>query len=132
MFTIYDKSTGQIKRLSEVDDPASWQGSIEGEFSSNTHYVKEGKAMLLPPKMNDEPVFDYLLERWVNTAGLDLRALIERRNRLLKDSDWTQLPDVPLTTKNLWAAYRQALRDIPAQEGYPMDIAWPSEPPKNA
>jgi hypothetical protein len=36
------------------------------------------------------------------------------RNHLLSESDWTQLPDAPLTeTKRAeWATYRQALRDI--------------------
>lgn len=128
MFTIYDKFTGEIKRTSETRDPAPGQGAIEGSFSSSTHYVKGGEAIPLPPKMNDEPVFDYLVERWVEQAGLDLRPLLDRRHRLLLDSDWTQLPDVPLATKELWAAYRQALRDITDQPGYPMNVVWPTAP----
>ena len=43
--------------------------------------------------------------------------LIERmrlhRDRLLKESDWTQLPDAPVD-REAWATYRQALRDFPA------------------
>ena len=41
--------------------------------------------------------------------------LIDKRNRKLKDCDWTQMPDSPLTAekKTEWATYRQALRDIP-------------------
>jgi len=57
----------------------------------------------------------------------DFTALIKRRE-LLEASDWTQLPDVPLETKALWATYRQALRDITDQPGYPTNISWP-EPP---
>jgi hypothetical protein len=52
------------------------------------------------------------------------------RNILLLESDWTQLPDVPEETKQLWATYRQALRDITEQSGYPTDIQWPI-PPNN-
>lgn len=131
MFTIYDKFTGEIKRISETNDPAQGQGAVEGEFSSSTHYVKKGQAIPLPPKMNDEPVFDYLIERWVEQAGLDLRPVLDRRNKLLLNSDWTQLPDVPLATRELWVDYRQALRDITDQPGYPMNVVWPIEPSSN-
>ena len=50
------------------------------------------------------------------------------RNQLLASSDWTQLPDVPQTLKDAWATYRQALRDITAQSGFPRDIVWPIQP----
>ena len=50
-----------------------------------------------------------------------------QRTQLLKDSDWTQLPDAPVD-RAAWAAYRQALRDIPSQAGFPWDIQWPVEP----
>lgn len=50
------------------------------------------------------------------------------RNRLLAASDWTQLPDVPDAIRAVWAAYRQALRDIPQQEGFPHNVAWPVKP----
>ena len=53
---------------------------------------------------------------------------IQKRNQLLAASDWTQLPDVPLTTKESWAAYRQALRDITVQAGYPLNVVWPTPP----
>ena len=50
-----------------------------------------------------------------------------RRAILLAESDWTQLPDVPLATKESWAAYRQALRDITLQPD-PHNIIWPTQP----
>jgi len=49
------------------------------------------------------------------------------RNRLLEAYDWTQLPDVPLTTKAAWATYRQQLRDITTQSD-PFNITWPVPP----
>jgi len=51
-----------------------------------------------------------------------------RRAQELKESDWTQLPDVPQATKDLWTPYRQALRDITDQPGYPHNIDWPTPP----
>lgn len=45
-----------------------------------------------------------------------LKALRSWRNRLLAKSDWTQMPDSPLSDeqRQAWAVYRQALRDAPA------------------
>lgn len=48
-----------------------------------------------------------------------------QRTQMLKDSDWTQVADAPVD-KAVWATYRQALRDITAQSGFPWDITWPS------
>jgi hypothetical protein len=50
-----------------------------------------------------------------------------QRNARLSASDWTQLPDVPLATKEAWAAYRQALRDVTLQSD-PFAIDWPVAP----
>ena len=52
----------------------------------------------------------------------------KERNFKLVMSDWTQLPDVPEETRNIWAVYRQDLRDIPTQSGFPRDITWPNLP----
>lgn len=49
------------------------------------------------------------------------------RNEKLKASDWTQVADAPVD-KAAWAVYRQALRDISAQAGFPWDVQWPAEP----
>lgn len=53
-----------------------------------------------------------------------------QRNMLLDLSDWTQLNDSPLTAeqKKEWAEYRQALRDVPAQESFPYKVVFPSMP----
>jgi hypothetical protein len=52
----------------------------------------------------------------------------QKRNKLLVDTDWTQLSDT-VVNKELWASYRQALRDISAQDGFPWTITWPIAPP---
>ena len=49
------------------------------------------------------------------------------RNQLLNNSDWTQVADAPVD-KAAWATYRQALRDITAQTGFPWTITWPDAP----
>jgi hypothetical protein len=50
----------------------------------------------------------------------------DQRNDLLSASDWTQLADAPVD-KAAWATYRQALRDLPQQPGFP-DIDLPRSP----
>jgi hypothetical protein len=57
------------------------------------------------------------------------RAVIIRQERStkLKDCDWTQLADSPVN-KETWATYRQSLRDVPSQSGFPWTITWPTQP----
>ena len=49
------------------------------------------------------------------------------RTEKLKDSDWTQIAD-STADKAAWALYRTALRDVPAQAGFPWTIDWPDAP----
>ena len=55
-----------------------------------------------------------------------------KRNHLLMESDWTQMPDSPLAdeAKTSWATYRTALRNLPTNENWPSlgDDDWPSAP----
>lgn len=49
------------------------------------------------------------------------------RDGRLAASDWTQVADSPVD-KAAWATYRQALRDVPAQAGFPWNVQWPVQP----
>lgn len=128
MFTIYRKDNGQILRISETPDCGIDESFIEGSFSPDTYYIKYGEAIEIPPSPTGEGVFDHWVERWVEAVGVDTRPIIQRRNKLLSQSDWTQMPDVTLENKASWAAYRQALRDLPAQPGFPQSLVWPVSP----
>jgi hypothetical protein len=55
------------------------------------------------------------------------KAIRQQRTEKLKDSDWTQIAD-STADKTAWATYRQALRDITAQAGFPWTITWPETP----
>ena len=50
-----------------------------------------------------------------------------QRDTLLTQTDWTQVADAPVD-KAAWATYRQALRDVPQQAGFPVTITWPEKP----
>ena len=53
-----------------------------------------------------------------------------QRNGVLRDCDWTQLPDVPLDADEVsaWATYRQALRDLPSTSDTVSGLTWPTPP----
>lgn len=82
------------------------------------------------------------LQSWIATdkytaeqlAQQDADAVIQKqesvraeRNERLTNSDWTQLADSPVD-KAAWATYRTALRNVPAQSGFPWTITWPDAP----
>jgi hypothetical protein len=85
--------------------------------------------------LTDEEVASIEAEQqaWTDGAG-DRAAAANRdtRNQLLSDSDWTQMPDSPLTdeAKALWVTYRTSLRDLTAHENWPNleDADWPTKP----
>jgi hypothetical protein len=57
------------------------------------------------------------------TAESNVRA---RRDSLLQETDWMALSDVTMSSE--MTTYRQALRDIPAQSGFPFSVTWPNKP----
>jgi hypothetical protein len=88
------------------------------------------KLIPVAPYIEDNQVFtvevadktaEELTQDSLNIAN-EVRA---KRNQLLLETDWTQVADVQVD-KVIWAEYRQALRDITTQEGFPLDINWPS------
>jgi len=118
MYTIYSQDTGKINRIVAVDNIeiqlTPGEAYIEGSYSNTEYHIKDGVAVELPPKP---------IER-----SAVVKEALQKRQRILAATDWTQLPDVPLTTKTAWATYRQALRDITTQSGYPFEIVWPTPP----
>lgn len=58
------------------------------------------------------------------------KAAREKRDHLLAETDYLLMPDYPISSEALVAlkTYRQALRDVPEQEGFPKTIEWPSKP----
>ena len=51
-----------------------------------------------------------------------------QRDEKLAECDWTQVNDSPLKAASAWTTYRQALRDVPAQSGFPHTVTWPTKP----
>lgn len=55
------------------------------------------------------------------------KSVRDDRNKRLSDCDWTQLADAPVDDL-AWALYRQLLRDVPSQAGFPWTVTWPETP----
>ena len=105
------------------------------------NYLIPGNATTTPPLeprngmnirwVNDEWVYEpatIITDKQIRESGLKARAL---RDELLYRSDWTQLPDVPdWVDVQAWRDYRQKLRDVPQQLGFPVAITWPDAPAK--
>ncbi|NVZ08029.1 hypothetical protein HW932_01985 [Allochromatium humboldtianum] len=92
--------------------------------------VREGVLQVetLPPRPSMHHEFDFQADTWkIPSERATFLARLER-DRRLKASDWTQLSDAPGVARNEWQRYRQALRDVPAQPGFPEHIEWPTPP----
>lgn len=69
-----------------------------------------------------------LTEDEQNARDTEVAASVRtERNKLLSESDWTQLADSSADA-TAWATYRQALRNITAQSGFPHSVTWPVAP----
>lgn len=110
---------GNISGLSGVDDATAADLTWAGYPDHGFVVAEQALALGVP-----QSALDIVNEGITN----DYRAVvISDRNQRLSESDWTQIADSQVN-KEAWATYRQALRDIPAQEGFPWNVVWPSRP----
>ena len=104
VISIYNKETKVVVQKMgiqsesdiHIDDKHDW---IEGDYLPGAFQVIDGKAQsYIPPYI----------------SGANTDAVREMRNKLLQHTDWTQVPDSPLSDskKAEWATYRQQLRDM--------------------
>ena len=90
------------------------------------HATPEG---IIPFTAEEEAEWDAMEAAYA--AGADTRkaaVIREERNAKLSATDWTQAADVPQSVKDSYAPYRQALRDVPTQSGFPNQVVWPTQP----
>jgi len=79
--------------------------------------------------LTPQPLIDVVRQRAITLRpALAEIGLRKKRNQLLSETDWTQQPDVPNATRASYASYRQALRDLPQQPGFPSEVDWPIAP----
>ena len=56
------------------------------------------------------------------------RSVRADRNKKLQETDWSQGKDIPDSISEPWAVYRQELRDLTKQPGFPWEVVWPTKP----
>lgn len=134
-FTVYDEITGQIFFSGAASDitvlAAPGQLVLEGRKLEGGWIDLNTMEHRLPnPKPSINHTFDFVTKQWVDARTNQQKSEMIRqlRDTRLKNTDWTQLPDVPVANQTAWAAYRQALRDITLQPGYPESVNWPTKP----
>jgi hypothetical protein len=92
---------------------------------TNYHATSEGNV---PFTAEEEIAWAAEQAAWVASANDRKAAEVRvKRNTKLSETDWTQITDAT-TDKQAWATYRQALRDVTTQSGFPWTITWPDAP----
>ena len=80
----------------------------------------------------DFQITDALVEKIIEKERVDeAKAVREKRNELLAETDAQMMPDRTESGSEryeAWAAYRQALRDLTKQSGFPFEVEWPEKP----
>lgn len=103
--------------------------SLAPEYNSNTQKLIQD----LPVFNNGKWVAGYKIadlsnsekDAFYQNAAVSVRA---QRDLLISQTDWTQGKDIDDSISLLWVDYRQALRDVTAQEGFPFNVTWPELP----
>ncbi len=106
-------------------------------------YEKALGGYEVEPEYKDELMAGQIVDYFIATAE-DGRPYLERRpgptdeqlaqsvradrDELLRQTDWTQAGDVPLAVRESYRDYRQALRDMTNQEGFPRNVVFPEKP----
>lgn len=102
--------------------PAEIHAEFDDLYAEVDAYAKKHPDMVT----NEEPLALSEEER-LDTLASSVRT---QRDSLLAQTDYLLMPDYPITEENLVEikAYRQALRDVPEQEGFPENVIWPVVP----
>lgn len=122
----------------QISFPSEIPNDILSQYSVYPYYIGEvlnynpDTEVLLEgafeKDVNDLWHKPYLVKRLsLEDASNNIRT---RRNSLLSDSDWLVIKymEIANTIPEVWSVYRQGLRDITSQTGFPYDISWPIKP----
>lgn len=123
-------NVGQRPLIKEVLDEFGADVVLEGPQAQPTRYqiaFRDGVYEIDGNWYTKYSVSDLDAEGIVLRDEEQAKNVRAERNRLIAECDWTQLADSP-ADKEAWATYRQALRDLPAADGFPFDMTYPTKP----
>ena len=114
---------------------------LQREINHGTEENPEIEIILLPmERFSDDSNFErsyaiakdeaYNGEVTVEDVSMTAEEARAQRDKLLLETDWTQVLDAPISaeSREAFRVYRQALRDITEQESFPEVIDWPVKP----
>ena len=119
---LYPNTSGPLDGLYDV--------VFEGPQAQTTRYqhaYRDGVEQIEGKWYTKYSVVEMSNESKAAVDAAHTQAMRNNRNQALSASDWTQLADAPVD-KVAWATYRQSLRDITLQTGFPWTIDWPVAP----
>ena len=121
---------------------AVWEGGryvVKDDYTARNYWDKQTKILvnlnlgerpgtditdLAPPHEKAE----WKVDKWVIPKAAKAVDARSKRDELLGECDFIMLSDHPATNKAAWKTYRQSLRDVPEQAGFPATITWPTKP----
>ena len=106
----------------DIYDVGNCYEQIDNEGAVVARYLKPLTLMNHRSEDKFEERFNIL-----DGTGIVWGRIREQRNKLLSESDWTQIPDCTVN-KQSWLDYRNALRNLPQNFNSPFDVVWPSKP----
>jgi hypothetical protein len=135
-YTIYNRTTGQISRIVQTNEIElqlqEGESYINGSYNDVTYYIADGEPVEISAKPSPYSEFNYATKEWVLNSNLAVADITKRRLQLLVASDWTDTLSAKTrlgdALYNQWQTYRQELRDITEQAGYPFEVQWPTPP----
>lgn len=133
-FRSYQKSIGGPtwdQTTTEVLEALGADVVFEGPQASPTRYqtaYRDGVVEMGGKWYTKYSVADMDDEAKASADAQQAKSVREDRNRRLSDTDWTQGKDIPDNVSGVWVAYRQTLRDVPTQSGFPWEVTWPAKP----
>jgi hypothetical protein len=136
IYSIYDQTTGQILRIVNTINInlqlRNNESYIEGSYHDENYYIADNEPVEISEKPNEYAEFDFTTKQWAVNSQLAEKIIKVKRNQLLVTSDWTDTLSAKTRLGdelyNQWQTYRQELRDITNQPGYPLNVVWPTRP----
>ena len=126
------------ENISELDNDELFFKISELEVSILLNsYYNNNEFKQLPEKPSNYHIWNLETEQWEEPENYQQLLFNEaagkvklERQRLLATTDWTDTVSAStrLENYNAWQSYRQQLRDITKQEGYPFNVVWPTQP----
>jgi virulence-associated protein VagC len=97
------------------------------DYNGFVNIIRTDEGVIVTPNTEAWEAWKAEQPDYSEQLAVEVRA---QRDALLAACDWTQMPDSPLSEeeKVAYQTYRQALRDVPQQKGFPETINWPEEP----